>query len=109
MQPGQNGKLSPIDRRGPRLTPEGTKPGKITHIVPLPTIDSSFSIHFAIGPDSPNHPKLPALLLAISYLDAVEGPLWRQDIHILRYCRSALMLEGKGLFEEPDWLTQPTL
>ncbi|KAG0124799.1 Metalloenzyme, LuxS/M16 peptidase-like protein [Tuber indicum] len=72
-----SGKLSPIDRRGPRLTPEGAKPGKITHIVPLPTIDSSFSIHFAVGPDSPSHPKLPALLLAISYLDAVEGPLWR--------------------------------
>lgn len=77
MQNKQSGKLAPIDRRKQRLTPEGVKPGNIAHIVPLATIDSSFSIHVALGPDSPSHPKLPAMLLAISYLDAVEGPLWR--------------------------------
>lgn len=46
-------------------------------MVPLPTIDSSFSIHVALGPDNPSHPNLPAMLLAMAYLDAVEGPLWR--------------------------------
>lgn len=71
------GSLAPIDRRKQRLTPQGSKPGGVTHVVPLPTIDSSFSVHVALGPDSPSHPKLPAMLLAISYLDAVEGPLWR--------------------------------
>lgn len=71
------GKLAPIDKRIQRLTPQGQKPGGVAHLVPLPTIDSSFSVHVALGPDSPTHPKLPAMLLAISYLDAVEGPLWR--------------------------------
>lgn len=72
-----NGTLAPIDHRKQRLTPQGAKPGGIAHIVPLPTIDSSFSFHVALGPDNPSHPKLPAMLLAMAYLDAVEGPLWR--------------------------------
>lgn len=70
------GALAPIDRRKQRLTPQGAKPGGIAYVVPLPTIDSSFSVHVALGPDSPSHPKLPAMLLAMAYLDAVEGPLW---------------------------------
>lgn len=71
------GTLAPIDHRKQRLTPQGAKPGGVAHVVPLPTIDSSFSIHVALGPDNPNHPDLPAMLLAMAYLDAVEGPLWR--------------------------------
>ncbi|KAL7267686.1 hypothetical protein RUND412_009713 [Rhizina undulata] len=74
---GHNGQLAPITRRKERLTPEGQKPGNVAHIIPLPTIDSSFSVHVALGPDNMGHPKLPAMLLAIAYLDAVEGPLWR--------------------------------
>lgn len=45
-------------------------------MVPMPTIDSSFAYATARGLDSYDHPKLPALLVAIAYMNAVEGPLW---------------------------------
>jgi Zn-dependent M16 (insulinase) family peptidase len=60
-----------------RLSEDGRNPGKYgAVIVPMPTIDSSFLIASAKGPTSPNDPILPALLVAISFLESVEGPLW---------------------------------
>jgi Zn-dependent M16 (insulinase) family peptidase len=68
--------LCPIDRPSSRLSAAGKKPGDLAYVVPMPTIDSSFSIQTACGPNSYDHPQLPALLVATAYLDAVEGPLW---------------------------------
>jgi Zn-dependent M16 (insulinase) family peptidase len=68
--------LNPIDRPSSRLSDAGKKPGDLAYVIPMPTIDSSFSIQTARGPNSYDHPQLPALLVATAYLDAVEGPLW---------------------------------
>jgi Zn-dependent M16 (insulinase) family peptidase len=68
--------LRKLDSRGDVLSDAARNPGKINYIVPMPTIDSSFGLFTANGLNSYQHPKLPALMVAISYLDAVEGPLW---------------------------------
>jgi len=46
------------------------------HIVPMPAIDSSFAVSSSKGPTSYTDPRIPALMVAVSYLEAVEGPLW---------------------------------
>ncbi|KAF3915825.1 hypothetical protein ABW21_db0207724 [Orbilia brochopaga] len=69
--------LLPIDSRLTRLSKSGRKPGDLMYVVPMPTLDSSFAVMVAKGPESVDDPRLPALLLATAYLDAVEGPLWR--------------------------------
>ena len=42
----------------------------------MPTIDSSFLSATARGPTTFSDPKLPALMVAMSYLNSIEGPLW---------------------------------
>ncbi len=71
-----NKPLKPLDSRIEQLSEAGREPGKLAYIVPMPTIDSSFSVSTARGPGSYQSPELPALMVAIAYLDAVEGPLW---------------------------------
>jgi Zn-dependent M16 (insulinase) family peptidase len=69
--------LLPIVLQHERLSVAGYNPGGIgAVIVPMPTVDSSFCLSSAKGPTSYTDPQLPALMVAISYLDAVEGPLW---------------------------------
>ena len=68
--------LNPLESRLSRLTPTGLSPGSSAYIIPLPTIDSSFAVANAQGPSSLLDPRVPALMVALSYLDAVEGPLW---------------------------------
>ncbi|KAI9735789.1 MAG: hypothetical protein M1818_006398 [Claussenomyces sp. TS43310] len=69
--------ILPIVKQYDRLSIEGQDPGSVgTVIVPMPTVDSSFCIASTKGPISYSDPQLPALMVAISYLDAVEGPLW---------------------------------
>jgi len=69
--------LLPLVKMSQRLSTDGLEPGKYgTVVVPMPTIDSSFCISSAKGPTSYTDPIIPALLVAISFLDAVEGPLW---------------------------------
>ncbi|CZR67502.1 related to metalloprotease 1 [Phialocephala subalpina] len=69
--------LHPIVKMSQRLSPDGKEPGNYgTVVIPMPTVDSSFCISSAKGPTSPTDPVVPALLVAISFLEAVEGPLW---------------------------------
>ena len=68
--------LNPIDWPGDRLSEAGRQHGNHAYIIPMPTEDSSYSLHNAKGLDSYNHPQYPALTVALAYLDAVEGPLW---------------------------------
>jgi Zn-dependent M16 (insulinase) family peptidase len=68
--------LRPLDTRTAVLSDAARHPGSRHYLIPMPTIDSSFALFTAKGVDSYDHPKLPALMVAISYLDAVEGPLW---------------------------------
>jgi Zn-dependent M16 (insulinase) family peptidase len=68
--------LAELDNRIDRLTSIGRSPANISYILPMATIDSSYVLSVTKGLDSPKDPELPALMVAISYLDAVEGPLW---------------------------------
>jgi len=69
-------KVAKLDRKSERLSPAGLNPGHICQIVPLQSIDSSYSIHIAKGPKTLLDPNLPALILALAYLQIVEGHLW---------------------------------
>ncbi|KAL4978015.1 Metalloenzyme, LuxS/M16 peptidase-like protein [Aspergillus desertorum] len=73
---GASKPLKPITSRRSLLSPAGKKLGGEAYVVPMPTIDSSFAYATARGLDSYDDPKLPALLVAIAYMNAVEGPLW---------------------------------
>ncbi|KAL4873223.1 hypothetical protein BDV12DRAFT_160626 [Aspergillus spectabilis] len=73
---GTSDSLNPIPSRRALLSPAGQNLGGEAYIVPMPTIDSSFAYATARGLDSYNDPNLPALLVAITYMNAVEGPLW---------------------------------
>ncbi|KAL9028695.1 MAG: hypothetical protein Q9196_002979 [Gyalolechia fulgens] len=68
--------LNPLEKRTARISEAGRNPGKLSYIVPMPTIDSSFALSVAKGPSSLQDPRVPALMVALSYLDAVEGPMW---------------------------------
>lgn len=68
--------LAPIGKRIERLSEAGKKTGKLAYVVPLPTIDSSFAYSISRGPTSYQDPKTPAIMVAMAYLNAVEGPLW---------------------------------
>ncbi|RAK80678.1 putative zinc metalloprotease [Aspergillus fijiensis CBS 313.89] len=68
--------LRPITARRPLLSEAGQHLGGKSYVVPMPTIDSSFAYATARGLDTYDDPNLPALLVAIAYMNAVEGPLW---------------------------------
>lgn len=59
-----------------RLNELGKNPGDTAYIIPMPTVDSSFLLADAKGPNSPLDPQVPALMVTTAYLNAVEGPLW---------------------------------
>lgn len=68
--------LNPMDTHLSRISDAGKHPGNLAYIVPMPTIDSSFALATARGPNSYDDPQVPALMVALAYLEAVEGPLW---------------------------------
>ena len=71
-----SGPLTPLGARIDRLSAAGLHPGSHSYIVPMATIDSSFLFTLARGPSSWLDPRIPALMVACAYLNAVEGPLW---------------------------------
>ncbi|KAI9664842.1 MAG: hypothetical protein M1821_006290 [Bathelium mastoideum] len=68
--------LRPLDKVKNVLSDRGYNLGGTSYVVPIPAVDSSFALLTSKGVDSYWHPKLPALMVATSYLDAVEGPMW---------------------------------
>ncbi|RMD44328.1 hypothetical protein DV735_g857, partial [Chaetothyriales sp. CBS 134920] len=68
--------LIPLGSRGSRLSDAGLQTGNHSYIVPMATIDSSFLFALARGPSSWQDGRIPALMVACAYLNAVEGPLW---------------------------------
>ncbi|KAE9366409.1 zinc metalloprotease-like protein [Stipitochalara longipes BDJ] len=88
--------LLPLVKMSQRLSPDGHNPGEYgAVVVPMPTIDSSFLLSTAKGPTSPTDPILPALMVAISFLEAVEGPLWVA-------VRGKGLAYGSGFRRDPD-------
>lgn len=68
--------LAPLDKRMDRLSAAGLKPGKIAYVVPVPSSDSSFLLSVGKGLIEWTDPRLAALMVAIAYLDATDGPMW---------------------------------
>jgi Zn-dependent M16 (insulinase) family peptidase len=69
--------MVPIPKFVDLLNDEGRKPGSVGVIlVPMTTLDSSYSVSTAPSITSLSDPKFPALVVAIGYLETVEGPLW---------------------------------
>ena len=68
--------LQPLDDRLARRSDAGKNPGVLSYVIPMPTVDSSYCLSVSSGPATEQDPRFPALLVAISYLNAVEGPLW---------------------------------
>ncbi|KAI6248588.1 hypothetical protein HI914_03333 [Erysiphe necator] len=69
--------LLPIINISERLNEDGKNPGNYgVVIVPMSNIDSSYCLASTKGPKSFTDPILPALCVAISFLETVEGPLW---------------------------------
>ncbi|KAJ9143690.1 Zinc metalloprotease [Pleurostoma richardsiae] len=69
--------ILPVVKAHTMLNKEGKSPGGYgTVIIPMTTLDSSYSVSTAAGLTSFLDPRLPALLVAVGYLEAVEGPLW---------------------------------
>lgn len=67
----------PIIKACTMLSAEGKNPGGYGSVViPMTTLDSSYSVSTAKGLTSYTDPRLPAYLVALGYLEAVEGPLW---------------------------------
>jgi len=68
--------LKPLDTRLSRLSEAGSNPGHRAFVITLPAIESSYVLAVGKAPSSNRDPALPALMIANSYLNAVEGPLW---------------------------------
>lgn len=69
--------ISPIVKPHTLLNNEGRNPGSVgATIVPIRAIDSSYSISSGKGLTSFSDPAVPALLVALQYLETVEGTLW---------------------------------
>jgi Zn-dependent M16 (insulinase) family peptidase len=68
--------LAPFDDPLARFSEAGLSPGKRAYVVPISSSDSSFALSTAVGPTELKDPRNPALMVAIAYLDTVEGPMW---------------------------------
>jgi Zn-dependent M16 (insulinase) family peptidase len=91
---GANPSLNPIDDRNAVLSSIGRNPGGTHYIIPMP-IDSSFAVLTSRGPKGHTHPQLPALMVAVAYLDAVEGPMWQS-------IRGTGLAYGTHFFRDPE-------
>lgn len=75
--PDPSKEVLPITKLHALLSPEGQSPGSFGSVViPMTTIDTSYSVSTAKGLASYADPRLPAYLVTLGYLEAVEGPLW---------------------------------
>lgn len=92
IKPGASPSINPIDDRKAMLSSIGRNPGGASYVIPMP-IDSSFAVLTAKGPASYTSPQLPPLMVAIAYLDAVEGPMWQS-------IRGTGLAYGTGFFRD---------
>ncbi|KAF9776850.1 hypothetical protein IL306_004898 [Fusarium sp. DS 682] len=60
------------------LNDEGRNPGSVGAIIgPMATLESSYSVSTAQGLASVGGHHLASIMVAIGYLEAIEGPLWK--------------------------------
>ncbi|TIA96259.1 hypothetical protein E3P94_02416 [Wallemia ichthyophaga] len=75
--------------------PLGQNPSKKAVVVPLPSIESSFSVHTAKGVEGYDHPDIPALMVTLGTLNALESYLWR-------YIRGTGLAYGASITQNPE-------
>ncbi|CAG9944470.1 unnamed protein product [Clonostachys rosea f. rosea IK726] len=69
--------MVPISKTSSMLSEEGKNPGSVgAIIVPMTSLESSFTVSTSPGLLSYSDPRLPSIMVAIAYLETVEGPLW---------------------------------
>ncbi|PHH79499.1 hypothetical protein CDD80_4610 [Ophiocordyceps camponoti-rufipedis] len=69
--------MVPIPKLVSLLNDEGRNPGSFGAVViPMTTLDSSYSVSSASSITSLSDPRFPIIMVAIGYLESVEGPLW---------------------------------
>lgn len=72
-----DGEILPIPELSSLRNEEGENPGSVgVTIVPMAAIDGSYSVSTAGSITSYADPRLPASMVAIGYLETIEGPLW---------------------------------
>lgn len=94
---GSEKNMSSIIQTHTMLNSEGQSPGTVgSVIIPLASLDSSYSVSTTKGLTSFDDPRIPAMLVAINYLEAVEGPLWNA-------VRGNGLAYGTNFNRELDW------
>jgi Zn-dependent M16 (insulinase) family peptidase len=89
--------MLPIIKTYTMLNEEGQSPGNTgAVIIPMTTLDTSYSVSTGKGLTSYEDPRIPAMLVAIAYLEAVEGPLWNA-------VRGSGLAYGTHFSREMDW------
>lgn len=68
--------LKPVVKVAERLSDAGRYPGKHAYVVPMQSVESSYAESSSKGICSHNDPKLPALMVAIAYMNMEGGSLW---------------------------------
>ncbi|RYN92495.1 Uncharacterized protein AA0120_g5018 [Alternaria tenuissima] len=94
FKPGPEPTVNPIDDRNALLSDIGRNPGGTHYIIPMP-IDSSFAVLTSKGPKGYTNAQLPPLMVALAYLDAVEGPMWQS-------IRGTGLAYGSNFFRDPE-------
>lgn len=92
--PDSTPSVNPIDDRNAGLSDIGRNPGGAHYLISMP-IDSSFAVLTSRGPKGHTNPQLPALMVALAYLDAVEGPMWQS-------IRGTGLAYGTNFFRDPE-------
>ncbi|KAI8710635.1 Mitochondrial presequence protease [Fusarium sp. LHS14.1] len=70
-------KMIPIPKPMSLRSAEGRSPGSVgTVIIPMGALETSYSVSTAKGLESLTDPRLAAIMMAIGYLEATQGPLW---------------------------------
>ncbi|KAL5121969.1 hypothetical protein ACEQ8H_000185 [Pleosporales sp. CAS-2024a] len=91
---GSDPTINPIDDRNAVLSQSGKNPGGTHYIISMP-IDSSFAVLTSRGPKGYTNAQLPPLMVALAYLDAVEGPMWQA-------IRGNGLAYGTSFFRDPE-------
>lgn len=68
--------LEPLGQSTESLAETGRNPGDTCVIVPMLDVKSSWTVLMGKCCDSYDDPDLPALMVAVEYMIAVEGPFW---------------------------------
>ncbi|BFZ62739.1 hypothetical protein YB2330_003849 [Saitoella coloradoensis] len=93
--PSGSKEVLPVPLSRDNLTEQGKNPNGSATVVALPSIESSYSVHVTKSDMHFTHPNLAALQVLFTYLDTMEGILWK-------YIRGSGLAYGADLRIEPE-------